>query len=55
LKTYFFDQTALSKAAINRICFYLLLLIEAQKNGKKELFLIELVTFFFEKTTARKI
>jgi len=28
---------------------------EARKNGKKEIFLIELVAFFFKKTTARKI
>jgi len=54
-KLTFFDQTALSKAAINRICFYLLLLRKRERMAKKELFLIELVTFFFEKTTARKI
>jgi len=55
LKTYFFWPNGPLKGRNQPHMLLFASVEEARKNGKKELFLIELVTFFFEKTTARKI
>jgi len=55
LKTYFFWPTQRFRMPQSTAyAFIFLLLMKAQKNGKKELFLIELVMFLCEKMTARK-
>jgi len=50
----FLDQTALSKAAINCICFICFCWWKCKRMAKKELFLIELVTYLFKKMMAWK-
>jgi len=55
-KLTFFDQTALSKAAINHVCFYLLLLMEAQKEWqKKSYFSLSWWRFYLKKQRHEKL